>query len=188
MLGLGLVAAAMLLTAKNLSEEKTAEKAAAKAVEEIERAVPERKSVPQKEAGTETEAVMPVREAAGGEYAALLSIPALDLKLLVQNDWSYEKLKTSPCLYSGSMYTDDLVILAHNYDGHFGRLKDLRPGDTVKITDMDGRESGYTVVKTETIEPDAADEMASGEYALTLFTCTPGGGKRTAVRCSKKSE
>ena len=42
--------------------------------------------------------------------------------------WSYPKLKVAPCRYRGSAYLDDLIIAAHNYDRHFGRINTLLPG------------------------------------------------------------
>ena len=50
----------------------------------------------------------------GNSYVGYLSIPALGLELPVMADWSYKRLRTAPCRYSGSTKTDDLVILAHN--------------------------------------------------------------------------
>ena len=35
------------------------------------------------------------------------------------------------------------------------------------------------------ISPQDADAMLDGEWDLTLFTCTPGGVFRFAVRCKK---
>ena len=77
----------------------------------------------------------------------------------------------------------DYVIVAHNYASHFGRLKNLILGDIVIFTDMDGNEFRYKVAYIETLAGTAIEEMQSGEWDLTLFTCTPGGKSRVTIRC-----
>ena len=48
---------------------------------------------------------------------------------------------------------------------------------------MDGNVFNYEVVAKETLMPTAIEEMASGDWALTLFTCTVGGSYRVTIRC-----
>ena len=38
----------------------------------------------------------------------------------------------------------------------------------------------------EILQPTAVEEMTSGDYDLTLFTCTYGGATRFTVRCLRK--
>ena len=68
---------------------------------------------------------MPVKRVQGTDFSAVLSIPSLSLELPVRDKWSYPGLRRSPCRFSGSAYTDDLVICGHNYGAHFGNLKNL---------------------------------------------------------------
>ena len=131
------------------------------------------------EGGTEMTEV----EIDGYLYIGYLSIPSLGLDLPVMSSWSYPQLKISPCRYYGSTKTDDLVIAAHNYARHFGNIEDLSWGDAVYFTDMDGVTTAYKVVVVETLSPTAVEEMTSGGYPLTLFTCTYGGQSRVTVRC-----
>lgn len=120
----------------------------------------------------------------GYEYIGYLTIPALDLELSVMSSWSYPKLKVSPCRYSGSIAEGNMVICAHNYSRHFGRIKNLSEGDEVYFTDMDGNTYCYEVAEVTTLAPTAIEEMTSSGYDLTLFTCTYGGKSRVTVRCS----
>ena len=129
---------------------------------------------------------MPEKEVNGLYYIATLSVPALNLNLPVNTKWNYSNLKKSPCRYSGSAYTDNLIICAHNYNIHFGKIKYLHVGDSVILTDMDGRVFRYEVTEMESLEPYAAEQMKSGDWDLTLFTCTVGGGARVTVRCKGK--
>lgn len=119
----------------------------------------------------------------GLAYIGYLSIPSQGLDLPVLSDWNYEILRKSPCRYTGSTKTDDLVLMAHNYDRHFGRLSKLVVGDSVYFTDMDGILTTYQVVARDVLPPDAVEEMTSGEFDLTLFTCTYGGQSRITVYC-----
>ena len=119
----------------------------------------------------------------GIKYIGYISIPDYKLELPVTSDWNYEYLKNSPCRYYGSTKTDNLILAAHNYRSHFGYIKRLMPGDDVVFTDMDGITTHYKVVDTEVLNPTAIEDMKSGGYALTLFTCTYGGKSRVAVRC-----
>lgn len=131
---------------------------------------------------------LPVVEIDGYGYIGFLTVPSLELELPVMADWSYPQLKKSPCRYVGSTYTDDLVVMAHNYNRHFGRIDELHPGDTVAFTDMDGNTTFYAVVALDVLQPSAVEEMQSGEYDLTLFTCTYGGRTRVTVRCDRIEE
>jgi len=128
---------------------------------------------------------MPVVEIDGHDYIGFVGIPAKELELPVMSDWSYPQLKIAPCRFSGDMYTDDLVVMAHNYDRHFGVLHEFRVGERITFTDMDGETVEYTVVALDILPPTAVEEMTAGDYDLTLFTCTYGGQSRVTVRCDR---
>ena len=128
---------------------------------------------------------MPVTEMDGIGYIGTLRIPALELELPVISEWSYPNLKIAPCRYVGSAYLNTLVIAAHNYQSHFGTLKNLSEGDAVTFTDMDGNLFCYEVTALETLPPTAIAEMTASDYDLTLFTCTLGGANRVTVRCDQ---
>ena len=81
-----------------------------------------------------------------------------------------------------------MIILAHNYSTHFGTLKDLGIGDPVTFTDADGNVFRYEVLELETLMPSAIEKMESGDWDLTLFTCTVGGQSRVTVRCVTQEE
>ena len=126
---------------------------------------------------------MPVSSIDGLDFIGILEIPAIDLKLPVASEWSYANLDTAPCRYAGSAYLDTLVILGHNYPAHFQKLKNLHQGDAIRFTDTDGNLFSYTVSDFEQLRPDQVTDMVSGDWDLTLFTCTVGGQLRLAVRC-----
>lgn len=135
-----------------------------------------------------TPAEMATIKVDGYDCIGVLSVPVLELKLPVLTDWSYTKLKQAPCHYYGSYYESDFVIAAHNYQVHFGRLSELHSDDIVIFTDVHGVDHYYEVVLLETLIPTATEEMITSGFDLSLYTCTPGGGNRVTVRCSRVKE
>ncbi len=128
---------------------------------------------------------MPSEIVDGKDYIGILQIPALHLTLPIISEWSYPNLKMAPCRYTGSVYLDNMVIAAHNYASHFGTIKNLKVGDRMYYTDADGNVFTYSVVETEVLKHNAVEAMTSGNWDLTLFTCTWSGQNHVTVRCEK---
>lgn len=124
----------------------------------------------------------------GYEYIGLIEIPTTELKLPVQSDWSDEKLEISPFRFTGSIYTNDLVIAGHNYKAHFSLIKWLEIGDPIQFIDVLGKEYNYEVIEMEIVQPEEVERMITGDWDLTLFTCTTGGQARMAIRCKLLEE
>ena len=78
-----------------------------------------------------------------------------------------------------------MVIAAHNYRRHFGKLKTLKPGNSVSFTDIDGNEFEYEVTEVQILKPRDVEDITQSEADLTLFTCTVGGRTRVTVRCER---
>ena len=189
--GLLFLAASLFLTGYNLYDDARADHAAETALEQLrpslltqeklletnETAIPDYVLDPDVE--------MPAEEIDGHAYIGVLSIPSLKLELPVSSDWSYSRLKYSPCRYSGTAYQKVFSIMAHNYSRHFGHLKDVAIGDEIVFTDMDGNVFSYQVKGIKTVSPSSIDEVTSGEWDLTLFTCTLGGQYRIVVQCQR---
>lgn len=127
----------------------------------------------------------------GEEYCGYITLPQLGLELPVTSSWSYERLKTSPCRYSGTVEGRDIIIAAHNYNSHFGRIKELSQGDEIWFTDADGLQYFYRVGYTENVDGYDIDHMLGGgstDWDMTLFTCTLSGQSRVTVRASLEEE
>ncbi len=187
-LGAALILAALSLFLWNRREAELAGTASEELLPLVVERIIERRG---REPGQLPEAAakeMTVVEIDGLGYIGFLSIPTLTLELPVLAEWDEAGLNTAPCRYSGATGTDDLVLCAHNYERHFGRLTELERGDEVLFTDMDGVTSRYLVAAQEVLEPTAIEEMTAGDYGLTLFTCTYGGASRVTVRCERAEE
>ena len=188
--GVLLLAAAAVLLFSNQQEQQQAGESVEQLMPQMVEAIHRRQETAPEEQETDPEGdplkqPLSVVQIDGYGYIGFVGIPALGLELPVMSDWSYPQLKLSPCRFTGDIHTEDLVIMAHNYARHFGSLKELKTGDTVTFTDMDGQTTYYQVVAKDVLEPTDVEDMTAGEYDLTLFTCTYGGKSRVTVRCDE---
>lgn len=192
-IGLLFLAAALCLTVYNFCDALRAENSARQAVEYLKEQIPEESpsgltpngenEIPDYILNPNMD--MPTESYDENEYIGILSIPSLGLELPVISQWSYPNLKIAPCRYSGSPYLDNMAIAAHNYQSHFGLLKNLSEGDKISFTDTDGNIFEYEVVLIETLTPTAIDEIVDSGYDLSLFTCTLSGQSRVTIRCDR---
>ena len=181
--GLLLIAAALFLSAYNEWESHEARDSARQVIAQLCDALPTEAGEPTTLPDVRQE--MPVKTINGRDYIGVLSIPSLELELPVISQWDYPALKVAPCRYSGSLYQDNLIICAHNYASHFGKLKELQPGDIVLFTDMDEHVVTFRMVERETLNPMDAEGMEAGDWDLTLFTCTIDGQTRVTIRLER---
>lgn len=128
---------------------------------------------------------MPVTTVDGKDYIGYVDIPSLKLQLPIIDQLSDSALRTAPCRYKGSVYTDDMILAGHNYRQHFGKLTRIAIGTDLTFTDMDGNVFCYQVVDIETIPEDQPQTLESGDWDLTLFTCTLSRTSRITVRCER---
>lgn len=180
-LGLILIILAVFLTGYNFWDENRAQGTAEQALHQLQCLQPENSDY-----AFRSDMEMPTARIDNKQYIGIIQIPALSLLLPVISEWSTSDLKCAPCRYSGSAYSDDMILAGHNYHSHFGNLKYLTPGDLILFTDMAGNTFSYKVTETEVLDGTAVDEMESGDWDLTLFTCTIGGASRVTVRCVRK--
>ena len=181
--GLLLIAAALFLSAYNAWESHEARDSARQVIAQLCDELPTEAGEPTTLPDVRRE--MPVKTINGRDYIGVLSIPSLELELPVISQWDYPALKVAPCRYSGSLYQDNLIICAHNYASHFGKLKELQPGDIVLFTDMDEHVVTFQMVERETLNPMDAEGMEAGDWDLTLFTCTIDGQTRVTIRLER---
>ena len=102
------------------------------------------------------------------QYDGYIKIPKLNLELPVMKKPTQANLKKSPCIYSGTAKDSNLIIAAHNYSAHFGKINQLENGDKEKINGSN------------------SEQMQNENYALTLFTCDYTGRDRITIRCERK--
>ena len=192
-IGLLLVLAAAGLLAYNTWESSRAGQAASRILTQLTEEMPQAETPQTETRSEETEPAvlreMTVKTVDGLDYIGYLSIPELELELPVQAQWSYDGLQKSPGRFSGSTFSDDLTVCAHNYPAHFGRLRSLSQGEEIDFIDMDGMVWIYEVSYVTVLEPEDVEQMTDKDpedtWGVPLFTCTPGGAERVAVRCHR---
>lgn len=206
-LGALMLLAALALVGKNLLEERRAEELSRNAldslvsvipteppretndpVDPLHPSLPAEEDVEYPDYVLNPEMEMPEYVIDNVAYIGWLEIPDLELQLPVISKTTDRDLQKAPCRYSGSAYLNDLVIGAHNYTIHFGGIGNLSYGSAVIFTDMDGNVFRYQVANIEILQPDDVEELCSGEWPLTLYTCTIGGRTRVTVRCELTEE
>lgn len=135
----------------------------------------------------EPEIEMPVQVIDGKKYTGILEIPGISLKLPVIDQMSDAGLNSSPCRYSGSAYSDDMIIGAHDYKRFFAPIRNLSAGTDVKFTDVDGNVFLYKVISKESVRGDSPSELEEGDWDMSLFTCAVNSNYRVVLRCARIS-
>ena len=179
MIGAALIASALFLFGYNQAEDENAGREAALMLQEVQEIILEYSTQPAK---------LTVTEVSGYEYIGYISIPKLELELPVMADWDYARLKIAPCRHFGSPESDDLVIAAHNYKNHFGRLGKLKAEDVVIFTDMEGGSNIYAVCSVTRVKPTDVEAVQDSEYDLVLYTCAFSGEERIVVGCQRLAD
>jgi len=127
----------------------------------------------------------PIITVDGDAFCGKIVIDKLQIELPIYDEWDYARLKSAPCRYTGSIITNDIIVVAHNYNSHFGTLDQLIIGDRILIFDAYGTTHHYVVKDLILLDGTAVTDMHAGGWDLTLFTCTVGGEQRVTVRCEK---
>lgn len=127
---------------------------------------------------------MPVKNYLGYSMIGILRIPTVGIELPILNTWSEELLDVAPCRYFGSIPSGNMIFMGHNYQSHFGSLRDLTVGEKVEFEDVNGVKYQYVVEEMVYLHRSEGEKLPS-EYELTVFTCTPGGLQRIVVRCRR---
>ena len=188
--GVLLIGLALVLVFYNLWLTNRAGESAVAAVKQLEEVIPTTPATSQPEIEYPDYILnpnmdMPETEIDGAAYIGILEIPSLNMELPIQSEWSYPNMRVSPCRYQGSAYLDNMVICGHNYATHFRPLFDIENETPVFFTDVDGNKFEYKVAESEILDGNSVEEMVSGDWDLTLFTCTSGGVYRVTVRCTR---
>ena len=185
LMGAALILSALFLAVHNRSEDRLAGREATQMTKKVqEKVINSENSILQPDTVLDPE--MPKVKIDGYDYVGYLSVPAIRIELPVMAEWDYSRLKKAPCRQFGSSRSDDLVIAAHNYRSHFGKLKELEAGDEVVFTDMDGIVNTYVVGTVQVISPDQTELVENSGYDLVLYTCTYGGKSRVCVCCDRE--
>lgn len=137
--------------------------------------------------GDYTNAMMPVLQIEGNDYAGLLQIPAYGLTMPIADIWDESSVFFCPVRYFGSVYDNTMIVGGSDQPGQFDFFDRMQPGDTVRITDMLGAEFSYTVQRIDRSGSADYEKLSSGDYPLTLFVRSAYSKEYLLVRCVLKT-
>lgn len=133
-------------------------------------------------------------EIKGYRVIGKLEIDKINLSTYILETTSKDTLKLSVTkLYGPNVnQVGNFCITGHNYknDKMFGRLKELKIDDEIKLIDIYNREVIYSVIDIIKVKPKEVfvldQDTESGERELTLITCTAGALERLVVKAIEK--
>lgn len=123
----------------------------------------------------------------GEQYSIIgtLNIPSLNIKYPILSSTSTALLKISLNKYWGANPNEvgNMVVVGHNYENSkfFSKLPNIKIGEIVKITDVNGNTLNYTVYDTDIIDPydnSCTSQLTNGHTEITLITCYNKGKQR----------
>ncbi len=123
-------------------------------------------------------------------YESILSIPSLGIEYPVLSETSEELLKISINKFWGGSPNSvgNYCIVGHNYKSGkmFGKLSQMKSGDTIKLTDLSGKTLEYKVYDRYVVDPEnvaCTSQITNGLKEVTLITCTNAGKQRLIIKC-----
>lgn len=88
---------------------------------------------------------MPVLEVENKDICGIVEIPKYNLKLPINNEYGYFKIKSMPSRISGSVYDNSFVISGVDKKGQFECANQIEIGDEITVTDMTGSQFSYEI-------------------------------------------
>ena len=141
---------------------------------------------------TESNIIVEPKTYQGHEMVATLSVPSIGIEYPVLAETSEELMKVSLNKYWGSEPNEvgNFCIVGHNYKSgkHFGKLKYVKIGDEIQLTDNLERTVIYEVYNTYVIDPydtKCTSQLTDGRREVTLITCTNAGKNRLVVKAKE---
>lgn len=125
----------------------------------------------------------------GYDIVGIIEIPKINIEYPIINQTSDEAMALSITKFWGNNVNDigNFTMAGHNYfDGTmFSNTNKLNIGDTIKMTDLDGKTIEYKVFDKYTIDPNDVKCVQSVEEntrEITLITCINGRNNRLVVK------
>ena len=106
---------ALIFLTHNVTEDYEVDESTKKIVSELKESV-ENDSNQQNRYIDNPKMEMPIKQINGYDYIGYLRIKKLSLDLPIMNEWSYPLIRVSPARFKGSIYENNMIILAHNYN------------------------------------------------------------------------
>ena len=175
-----------------IEEEKEIEIEEEKDIEEINTQEVESEEEQKEEASAQsTEKVKSYTSSNGKTYDSIgiLNIPSLNIEYPILSTTSEKNLKVSLTKYWGGNPNEvgNLCVSGHNYKNSkfFGKLQNIKNGDIIQITDLNGQTLDYKVYDTKIVDPSdtsCTSQLTNGNIEITLITCYYENGSAHASK------
>ena len=125
----------------------------------------------------------------GHKVVGIINIPEVNLKYPILETTTEETLNLSITKFWGKEINEigNVTLAGHNNLSGvmFGKIKNLKIGDVIELTDIQNVTLKYEIFKTYVIDPnDISCILPENESTreVTLITCTKGGNNRYIVK------
>lgn len=131
-----------------------------------------------------------VEETEQNKYFGKIRIPKINLEYSVFCECNDELLKLLPCKFFGVDLGEkgNICIVGHNYKDtrFFSQLDQLKKGDKIYLSDLNGQEYRYVVYEQYKVNPEDMECLKPNRtYDLTLITCDNSNQRRWVVKASR---
>ncbi len=131
-----------------------------------------------------------VQEMDENQYFGKIRIPKINLEYSVFRQCNDALLKLLPCKFFGVDLGEkgNICIVGHNYKDtrFFSELNQLKKGDKIYLSDLNGQEYEYVVYEKYKVNPEDMECLKPNRmYDLTLITCDDSNQKRWIVKASR---
>ena len=125
----------------------------------------------------------------GHQVVGIIKIPTINMEYPILETTTAETLNLSITKFWGKEINEvgNVTLAGHNNLSGvmFGKIKKLKIGDIIEITDMQNATIKYEIFKTYVIDPNDISCILpekDGTREITLITCTTGGKNRYIVK------
>lgn len=163
-MGIGLLAAAVVILALWRWNIHSSEKLAQYYVSTLQTLIPQPQNAVPEERKDNTMSVVSVD---GTDFVGIVEFPRYGSALPVCAGWG--KTAKYPCRFSGSIYDSTMQIGATTQKGQYDFYRELSVGDAVNYTDAEGNRFTYTITSLRFEKHADQSTLQQKEAALTLF-------------------
>lgn len=128
-------------------------------------------------------------EIKGHQVIGIIKIPTINMEYPILETTTAETLNLSITKFWGNEINEvgNVTLAGHNNLSGvmFGKIKKLKIGDVIELTDMQNITLKYEIFKTYIIDPNDISCILpenEGTREITLITCTTGGKNRYIVK------
>ncbi len=114
----------------------------------------------------------------GKDYVGVINVPNYNSTCPVSYNDSFSR---TPALISGSIYSQDIIIGATDYQMSFSKL--ISVGDELSFTDMTGAEFTYTVDSISLEKDFSPEKVSEKDFDLVLFIQASYKNEYTVIFC-----